>query len=105
MKTKTTTIASQQTVQFLRDTIQRFETAILVTHGPGGELRARPMVISDTSSAGEMWFITNDATPKVVELKQDARAMAIMQAPGVQVCSQTMPSGPKIGLRPRVLGR
>ena len=91
MKT-TTTIATDDTVHLLRDTIDRFDAAVLVTHGASGELHARPMVIASTSAEGKMWFITNDATPKVTELEQDRRAMAIMQAPDFKCAYRGMPT-------------
>jgi general stress protein 26 len=76
--TMTTTRDDDQ--QRLLETMRRFDTAMLVTHGASGELHARPMIISDVTEEGVLWFATNEHTPKVTEVDQDRRAVAIMQS-------------------------
>lgn len=67
-------------LQRLLETLRGFEVAMLVTHGAGGELRARPMVISHLGDHGQLWFATSGALPKVTEIVADGRAVAIMQS-------------------------
>lgn len=67
-------------LQRLLNEIDRFETAMLVTHGASGELHARPMIISDVGANGDLWFATSRETPKVTELDCDGRAVAILQS-------------------------
>jgi len=59
--------------------IDEFDDAMLVTHAPDGELRARPMAIADTNDDGEVFFVTSVATGKVDELLRDERTLVTLQ--------------------------
>lgn len=70
----------REDLQRLLDAVRGFDVAMLVTHGASGELRARPMVISHLGDGGQLWFATSAGLPKVTEVVEDGRAVAIMQS-------------------------
>ncbi len=61
------------------DLVRSFDNAMLVTHTPAGEAHARPMVVADVSSDGDVWFVTRDTSPKIDELARDARVLVVAQ--------------------------
>ena len=80
-----TMTTERKNIERLLSTLDKFDTAMLVTHGASGELHARPMVISDVGRDGQLWFVTTDEAPKVTEVEEDARTVAIMQTHEVYV--------------------
>jgi general stress protein 26 len=69
----------------LREVVSDFDTAMLVTRTPVGELRARPLALSapetgaDMLEDGVLYFPTSLASPKVEEIAADARVGVTMQ--------------------------
>jgi general stress protein 26 len=61
--------------------LEKFDNAILVTHGPTGSLRGRPMAIAGAEGSGELWFATGSDTGKVDELIHDPHVLITMQSP------------------------
>ncbi len=61
------------------DLLQKFHTAMLVTHVENGDVRARPMAIADTEQSGAIWFITDRESAKVHEIEQDTRVLVVAQ--------------------------
>lgn len=59
--------------------LRKFNTAMLVTHGDGRELRVRPMAIAQVDEAGQIWFISSAETAKVHEIETDARVNVVCQ--------------------------
>lgn len=57
-----------------------FETAMLVTHAPGGGLHARPMAVARTSGEGDLLFVTGVESTKVHEIQDDAHVAATFQS-------------------------
>ena len=55
----------------VRELLQGFDTAMLVTHLPNGHLRSRPMAIAQKGEAGDLWFATRVDSPKVDEIQGD----------------------------------
>jgi len=62
------------------DVLAHFDTAMLVTKGPGGTFRSRPMAIAGRESNGDLWFATSIESPKVIELEKDSEVCAAMQS-------------------------
>jgi general stress protein 26 len=63
-----------------RQLFEDFDTAMLVTRTPTGELRSRPMAIADIESNGTMWFLTQSDAGKLDEISQDNRVSVAMQS-------------------------
>ena len=59
--------------------VSDFDTAMLVTETPKGELRARPMAIAKATDDGRIWFITGNDSGKVDELQQHDDCAVTMQ--------------------------
>jgi general stress protein 26 len=61
----------------LYDLIKDFGTAMLVTHGPGGDMHARPMTVAQLKPNADTYFATSIESPKIAELEQNPRALVI----------------------------
>jgi general stress protein 26 len=57
-----------------------FDSAMLVTHAPGGRLHARPMSIVKVEPEAVLWFATRLQTAKVAELDADHHVLVVMQS-------------------------
>lgn len=64
----------------LRELLNEFGVAMLVTRTPDGSLRARPMALADVEANGSLWFATDRHSGKVDELEQDRHAAVTMQS-------------------------
>lgn len=64
----------------LHEALASVSTAMLVTHAPDGELRARPMHVADVVGSDELWFATSSESEKTDELARDPRVVVTMQA-------------------------
>ena len=65
--------------QKVYEMLDRFESAMLVTHNPDGILGARPMRVADVDPAGPLWFLTSRSSRKVCEIVKDARVLLVYQ--------------------------
>jgi general stress protein 26 len=65
--------------QKLKEMIEGFDTAMLVTHHPSHGIDARPMAIADIDAEGGIWFITDNRSGKIVDLKNDSQVALTMQ--------------------------
>lgn len=63
----------------VRELLEKFDTAMLVTQGEDGGLHARPMAIADVDESGHLWFITGKESGKVHEIREDSRVNVICQ--------------------------
>lgn len=59
--------------------LKQFDTAMLVTHVGGDQLRARPMAIAGVGDDGCLWFVTGEETAKVHEIEDDSRVHIVCQ--------------------------
>ena len=62
----------------IRDLLQSFQTAMLVTHG-ADFAHARPMAIAAVEEDCNLWFISGRDTAKVMEIEDDARVLVVCQ--------------------------
>jgi general stress protein 26 len=65
--------------EHLREIIDSFDTAMLVTRAPDGGLRSRPLAIADAEPDGELYFATHIDSGKIDEIEADARVNVSMQ--------------------------
>jgi general stress protein 26 len=64
----------------LREVIADFDTAMLVTRSPDGELRGRPMALAQPGEGdATLYFPTSLDSPKVDEVRADPRVSVTMQ--------------------------
>lgn len=66
-------------LQALRQLLGRFETAVLVTHGPGSSLHGRPMAVAQIEDNGDLWFLTASDTPKTQEIQTNNQVLVTFQ--------------------------
>ena len=59
--------------------LHEFDTAIVVTRGRTGELHGRPMAVAEVDAQGRLWFITSVDSTKVLEIRDDSRALLSLQ--------------------------
>jgi general stress protein 26 len=53
----------------LHDLLADFDTAMLVTRTPEGQLRSRPMAVAAVEPDGALWFMTQRDSAKVTEIE------------------------------------
>jgi general stress protein 26 len=63
----------------LYDLIKDFKTAMLVTHGGGGSLHARPMAVAELKPDADMFFATGLGSPKLGEIQGNADVLVTFQ--------------------------
>ena len=61
--------------------LSEFGVANVITRGRAGEgsLHGRPMAIAKVEDDGTLWFVTSVDSPKVLEIRDDSRAMISLQ--------------------------
>src|SRR5690606_17721162 len=64
----------------LKEIIQRFDNAMLVTTSDDDMIRARPMHIADAGDDAELWFLTSRDSSQANEIDGDLRAAITMQS-------------------------
>ena len=64
----------------LRELLEEFGIAMLVTRTPEGQLRARPMALAAVETDGTLWFATDRHAAKVEELERDRDVAVTMQS-------------------------
>lgn len=63
----------------VRELMEGFSTAMLITHGSGDTIHARPMAIAGVGEHTEIWFVSGEDTEKVHEIARDTRANVVCQ--------------------------
>jgi general stress protein 26 len=64
----------------LRELLEEFGVAMLVTRTPEGQLRGRPMALAEVQTDGTLWFATDRNAAKVEELARDSHVAVTMQS-------------------------
>jgi general stress protein 26 len=64
----------------LRELLDEFGVAMLVTRTPEGDLRGRPMALAEVQPDGTLWFATDRHSAKVDELDKDGHVVVTMQS-------------------------
>jgi general stress protein 26 len=70
---------NKDSTDHLRGLLQGFSTAMLVTHGDGEELHARPMAIAAVDENLDLWFVSSEDSAKVHEIEHDTNAHVVCQ--------------------------
>ncbi len=60
--------------------IQEFDTGILVTRTPGGDLRGRPMGVAEVQADGSLYFCDSLKSEKHAELVADSHVVVAFQS-------------------------
>ena len=63
----------------LRELLEDFDSAMLVTRTAAGELRSRPMAVADVEPGGCLWFVTDRHSGKLEEIAHDDHVNVAMQ--------------------------
>ncbi len=63
----------------LRELLQDFDAAMLVTRNTAGQLRSRPMAVADIEAGGTLWFITERHSGTIEEIARDSHVNVAMQ--------------------------
>jgi general stress protein 26 len=67
--------------QHFFELLHEFDTATVITRARAtGELHGRPMAVADVGSDGTLWFITGVDSTKVLEVREDSRALISLQS-------------------------
>jgi general stress protein 26 len=73
------TLSNADKQKHLTDLIQHFHTAMLVTRGPEGELRSRPLAIAEVREDGLVTFATSIESGKVHDIEADPHVNVSLQ--------------------------
>lgn len=84
MSPQTSTSLDSETSQKFSELISDIRFAMLTTVGPDGSLRSRPMATQKTEFDGDLWFFTDDDSPKVDEIAQEHHVGVSFADPGSQ---------------------
>jgi len=63
----------------IRELLESFDTAMLVTHGVDSLHHARPMAIARVEPTCDLWFFTGRRSAKVDEIRQDQEVLIVCQ--------------------------
>jgi general stress protein 26 len=64
-------LSKRQTLRYLKDKIKNIRTAMLTTYTNANGYRSRPMGTADIDNSGNIWFFTNEYSPKNKEIFKD----------------------------------
>ncbi len=84
MSLQTSTSLDPKTSQKFSEMIGDIRFAMLTTVGADGSLRSRPMATQKTDFDGDLWFFTDDDSPKVDEIHQEHHVAVSYADPGSQ---------------------
>jgi general stress protein 26 len=68
-----------QQLEKIRELLEHFDTAMLVTCGATHSPRARPMAIARVESNCDLWFFTERDTAKVHEIESNQQVLVVCQ--------------------------
>jgi general stress protein 26 len=84
---------TQSSKSHVRELLEDFDTAMLITHAVKGSLNARPMGVAEISKSGELYFVTAAPSAKVKEIQKDAHVALIFQDKKSSCCEGSSPRG------------
>ena len=71
----------QEQIDKVAELMKDIQFAMLTTVEPDGTLRSRPMATQQVEFDGDLWFFTQESSPKVDELERDDRVNVSFAAP------------------------
>lgn len=84
MSTDTTSTLDSKAVEKFTELIGDIHFAMLTTVAPDGALRSRPMAVLKSDFDGDLWFFTDDDSPKVDEIVEEHHVGLSFAAPDKQ---------------------
>jgi general stress protein 26 len=78
------TSASETDRQKVWELIKDIGIALLTTHSADGKLHSRPLAASQKDFDGQLWFITQDGSPKISELLANSNVLLAYSDPKSQ---------------------
>src|SRR5689334_18264087 len=63
----------------LRELVRNFQTAMLVTRGPEGSIRSRPLAVAECRDDGTLCFATSIESGKVHDVEADSYVNVTLQ--------------------------
>lgn len=70
---------SHEPREHFHELLTRFSHGMLVTRTPGGDLRARPLVVAAVDADDDVWFVTKLGSGKVAEILKDSHVCVTFQ--------------------------
>ncbi|RYG44836.1 general stress protein [bacterium] len=77
-------LTNEEALDRLRDIMKDVRICMLTTVEPGGELRSRPMAVQEAEFDGDLWFFTNESSPKVDEIEKEHEVNVAFSEPKSQ---------------------
>lgn len=84
MATEPASSLDTKTIERFQELIGDIKFAMLTTIAPDGSLRSRPMSTLKTDFDGDLWFFTEDDSPKVDEIIEEHHVALAYSAPEKQ---------------------
>ena len=66
-------------IAYVADLIRSARTALVTTVGPEGQLLSRPLAVLDREFDGDLWFFTQDPSPKTDQVRANRQVNVAMQ--------------------------
>ncbi len=76
------TASKTDQIKFLKDKVEDVRIAMLVTVNQNHEIHSRPMGTVDVDEEGDIWFFTNEFSPKVAEVSHENKVLLTYSHPG-----------------------
>lgn len=70
---------AENQVEKLKGLLEKFDSAMLITHAQGERIRARPMAIAKVEANCDLWFLTGKESPKVHEIENNQQVNVVCQ--------------------------
>lgn len=72
--------AATDVSKHFHEILEDFDSAMLVTQTPAGQLRARPMALAHIDENNDVWFCSQSNAGKVDEVQNDAHVCVTLQS-------------------------
>lgn len=70
----------------LREVVQGFDEAVLVTHDEDGHMHGRPLAVAEIDQADVVYFATAIDSPKIAEVQADPSCLVVFQGANRYAC-------------------
>jgi len=75
---------TREQIQKLAGMIREIRICMLTTVEADGELRSRPMAVQEVEFDGDLWFFTDDRSPKLTEILNERQVCVALSDPKSQ---------------------
>ena len=73
--------SQQDGMKELRKIVKDADIAILTTVNAQGQLVSRPLAVQEAEFDGDLWFFTEDPSPKADEIRANPQVLSLIQSP------------------------